>query len=233
MILEYKQRMRVCLQYARAAHSTLHGRWHHMVEGGERRASGASKHMDGWVGAGQNLVNDDDSKTEPHLGFQSSRRAQAACLRGQKRMAGFHDEEDKELGASPRCVALPKRTGSCRLSESRSPCAESAVRNLWRQMRLLPPSSARHRRWTSLLVLLYFINLMLMPIDVCFYHLHVRDPPGVPFYLISDPIDYAIDGIFMIDLFLTFQMTYRIEETNELVTERRLIGGPPRLSRAH
>ena len=48
MILEYKQRMRVCLQYARAAHSTLHGRWHHMVEGGERRAERASTWMGGW-----------------------------------------------------------------------------------------------------------------------------------------------------------------------------------------
>ena len=44
---------------------------------------------------------------------------------------------------------------------------------------------------------------------------------------IFDPLDWAIDVVFVAECLLNFRTTYHIEETNELVTNARAIGAMP------
>ena len=81
---------------------------------------------------------------------------------------------------------------------------------------MLPPHSANLRRWAIFLRYLFFVNLVVLPIDVFFYH-------RTEFKSISDPTDWVIDVFFVIDFLMHFRRTHRIQEINELVTDSKLI----------
>ena len=92
-----------------------------------------------------------------------------------------------------------------------------AVRNLWQHKKLLPPTSTKLRRWAFFLRILLIVNLVCIPIDLCFYHL----PPSVKQNF--DIIDHIINVFFILDFLSNFRRTYKNLETNELKTDLNAI----------
>ena len=75
-------------------------------------------------------------------------------------------DNEKEIGA-PAALAHPRPhiADGWRLTRTAA--------NLWRNYYMLPPTSHAARRWLSSLRILFFVNLFMLPIDLCFYHLKV------------------------------------------------------------
>ena len=59
------------------------------------------------------------------------------------------------------------------------------------------------------------VNLICIPVDLCFYHLQLDETVRTNF----DIIDQVINLFFIADLCANFRRTYRIEETNDLRTD--------------
>ena len=90
------------------------------------------------------------------------------------------------------------------------------ARNLWRHMRLLPPTGVWRKRWNKWLLLLVLWNIIFLPLNLCF----VRGPDP----LSPRELDYVMDVFFLVDIILNFRTTLRVEDTDELITDWRVIG---------
>ena len=90
------------------------------------------------------------------------------------------------------------------------------ARNLWRHMRLLPPTGVWRKRWNKWLLLLVLWNIIFLPLNLCF----VRGPDP----LSPRELDYVMDVFFLVDIILNFRTTLRVEDTDELITDWRVLG---------
>ena len=132
---------------------------------------------------------------------------------------GHFEEEDPEIGM-PACARKCARFARApSLPETWHAltcvwlfCAAAAARNLWRQRWLLPPTSPNIRRWESFLWYAFLVNLVILPIDVFFYHRSELKPA-------FDSIDWTIDFFFFVDFCVRFRRTHRLPETDDLETD--------------
>lgn len=88
------------------------------------------------------------------------------------------------------------------------------ARNLWRNYKLLMPSSPRRNMWDWVLVLLVFFNSLEIPF-VLVFALPKSAQDGVRSF------DYVVDVFFWMDIILQMNTSYHVEE--QLVTSRKQI----------
>ena len=110
-------------------------------------------------------------------------------------------------------VRMPWSPRERGLSTERDADAEIA-RNLWRNFRLLPPTSPLRNRWDWVLVVLVTFTSWQIPFVLVF-----NLPDSVR--LSMKVFDYIIDAFFWIDIMLNFTTSFYVEE--ELITSRKAI----------
>lgn len=89
-----------------------------------------------------------------------------------------------------------------------------AARVLWKNYRLLLPEDTYRTRWNRLLLVLVLYNTACLPLDLCF---GARLPR---------PLDYSVDGFFLIDILLNLRTTYINADSAEINVDWRLAGAP-------
>jgi len=107
----------------------------------------------------------------------------------------------------------------CWSSSSTSELDDSNVdaviaRNLWKNHRILPPTSRFKSNWDLMMMLLVFYNCVYIPIELCFLE---RDPlwDKTSTHI---AVDYLIDGLFFIDIGINMRTAY-YDEDYELVLD--------------
>ena len=91
---------------------------------------------------------------------------------------------------------------------------------LWKNHRLLPPSSLSPRKfaWDIVVVILVLINCYMTPVELCFrtFQEYVETPGGVVFRV----IDHIIDFLFFVDIMINFRTTF-FDSNGELVVDKK------------
>ena len=88
------------------------------------------------------------------------------------------------------------------------------LRNIWKQKRLLPPTSLAKERWEAFMFVLVFYNCIYIPLELSFTTIDKS--------IAHCAIDYLVDILFVIDMVINFRTTY-YDENNELVMVPRSI----------
>mmetsp|Transcript_72110 Transcript_72110/g.143019 ORF Transcript_72110/g.143019 Transcript_72110/m.143019 type:complete len:843 (-) Transcript_72110:32-2560(-) len=101
-------------------------------------------------------------------------------------------------------------------------------RNLWRQKRLLPPfanqvHSRRLRKYAYVLFMLTLYESIYMPLQLAFLYPRIDNQFRMPVAQVV--IQYLIDVIFMLDIYVRFHTMYTSapEDGSELIMDRKLI----------
>ena len=96
------------------------------------------------------------------------------------------------------------------------------VSGLWKNHRLLPPSSMSPNKvvWDMFVIVLVLINCYMTPLELCFrsFQEYVETPGGIAFRV----ADHIIDFFFFVDIVINFRTTY-FDDDGELVVEYKLL----------
>ena len=104
-------------------------------------------------------------------------------------------------------------TGHEEEDEQRARDAEIA-QNLWRQYRILPPTSPAREQWNQLMLMLVLYNCVQIPFSLA---ISVDEEAKDGF----EVFDIIVDSCFAVDILLNFRTTYYDDE--ELVKEAKII----------
>ena len=94
--------------------------------------------------------------------------------------------------------------------------------------KMLPPESQFKKYWNLIITLLVMYNTLFIIIVICFnrfdpntgYYWYDRSTAQVNFAPMI--VDYLVDVVFFVDIYLTFRTTF-FDAENELVLDRRVI----------
>jgi len=89
------------------------------------------------------------------------------------------------------------------------------LQNLWKNHRLIPPTSSFAKNWFTFIILLVLYNAVYIPIELCFEQQLTKAAAHIA-------IDFCVDGIFLIDIMLNFRTVY-YDENQELVLDKARI----------
>ena len=96
------------------------------------------------------------------------------------------------------------------------------VSGLWKNHRLLPPSSMSPNKvvWDMFVIVLVLINCYMTPLELCFrsFQEYVETPGGIAFRV----ADHIIDFFFFVDIVINFRTTY-FDDDGELVVDYKLL----------
>lgn len=110
-------------------------------------------------------------------------------------------------------VRMPWSPRECNRIQARDPDTEIA-RHLWRNHRLLPPTSPRKNAFDWLLLLLVVFNCLEIPFYLVFELPHVAS-------ISLRNFDFFVDAVFALDFFRNFITSYYVDE--QIVTSRTQI----------
>jgi CRP-like cAMP-binding protein len=96
------------------------------------------------------------------------------------------------------------------------------ARNLWKNHRILPPTSPFKSRWDLFMMLLVFYNCVYIPMELCFLGEGIVEHPGYPKGTVHRVFDYIIDFLFLVDIGLNMRTAY-YDEDYEMVLEWKKI----------
>jgi len=88
-------------------------------------------------------------------------------------------------------------------------------RNLWKNYRMLPPTSVAKSRWDIVMFIFVFYNSIYIPLELAFEDVIEK-------HVAHCVIDYLIDIMFVIDMVINFRTTYFNAE-QELVLDKKTI----------
>ena len=95
------------------------------------------------------------------------------------------------------------------------------ARNLWKNHRILPPTSSFKQRWDLVMMLLVFYNCVYIPIELFFLNGFVIHE-DYPKHIVHDVIDYTVDFFFFLDILLNCRTAY-YDEDYEMVLDPKQI----------
>ena len=78
------------------------------------------------------------------------------------------------------------------------------ARNLWKNHRILPPTSKFKSNWDLMMMILVFYNCVYIPIELCFLAERDDYSKGVT----HEVVDYIIDFLFFVDVCLNLRTAY-------------------------
>ena len=88
-------------------------------------------------------------------------------------------------------------------------------RNLWKNHRLLPPVSAFRNHWDLIMIIFVFYNCLYIPMELVFsvyreecLNTSTGEMETCGKHLVHRIVDYVIDALFFVDIFLNFRTTY-------------------------
>ncbi|KAL1515671.1 hypothetical protein AB1Y20_002288 [Prymnesium parvum] len=90
------------------------------------------------------------------------------------------------------------------------------AKDLWKNHRLFPPTSAFKNNWDSIMLVFVFYNCIFVPVELCF----TEAANTKPFW--HKVLDNIIDFLFLVDIGLNFRTAY-MNADNEMVLEHKLI----------
>lgn len=85
------------------------------------------------------------------------------------------------------------------------------ARNLWKNHRILPPSSPFKARWDMVMMVLVVYNCIYIPLELFFLG-GIVEHGDYPKAIVHEVIDYCIDALFITDIFLNSCTAYYDEE---------------------
>lgn len=92
------------------------------------------------------------------------------------------------------------------------------ARNLWKNHRILPPTSKFKQNWDLMMMTLVFYNCVYIPIEICFLSqssTYVKQIAWTAF-------DYLVDALFLVDITINIRTAY-YDEDYELVLDPKQI----------
>ena len=96
------------------------------------------------------------------------------------------------------------------------------ARNLWKNHKILPPTSKFKANWDLVMLLLVFYNCVYIPIELFFLGNGIVEHPDYPKRDLHEVIDYFVDFLFFCDM-LVNSCTAILDEDYEMVLDRRQI----------
>lgn len=96
------------------------------------------------------------------------------------------------------------------------------ARNLWKNHKILPPTSKFKANWELFMLLLVFYNCVYIPIELFFLGDGIVEHPDYPKYWVHMVVDYVIDFLFFCDMIVN-SCTAFLDEDYEMVLDRREI----------
>uniref|UniRef100_A0A7S2J4H1 Ion transport domain-containing protein n=1 Tax=Haptolina brevifila TaxID=156173 RepID=A0A7S2J4H1_9EUKA len=91
------------------------------------------------------------------------------------------------------------------------------ARNLWKNHRILPPTSKNKQHWDLMMMLLVFYNCVYIPIELCFL-----GNLGIGKTTAHEVVDYLIDSLFFFDILINCRTAY-YDEDYEMVLDGKQI----------
>ena len=95
------------------------------------------------------------------------------------------------------------------------------ARNLWKNHRILPPTSRFKQNWDLFMMLLVFYNCVYIPIEL-FFLSGIVEHGAYPKHIVHDAVDFFIDFLFFVDILLNTCTAY-YDDDYEMVLDRRQI----------